>query len=89
MNPEETWAEKTLVEASALHAKVIEAIDHRITQGNFALCRIAERHAPIDRYGIYCGHEGIPQDGGSVPWPCADFRDVAALVGIWIDGSDL
>ncbi len=79
---------------AALHARVVEELRgtpaaesgeaHDVWLAFEALRRIAERHAPMGWAGrevCWCEH-----CEHSTPWPCADFRDVAAAVGVSVDG---
>ncbi len=91
-----------LAEAEALHAEVIGAalgfLSARTAPGTVAasliggLRKVAERHAPQQaaRGGLRCWVCVDPDDPDErpapSPWPCQTFRDVAAAVGVEVEG---
>ena len=83
--------------AEARHAEVLRLLDgygslgaswgtgvHCVKTWAKVLRSIAVRHAParwVDRPDVWCEH-----CEHSTPWPCDDVRDVAAAVGVSVDG---
>lgn len=84
-----------MTDPTKLHAQVVELLQRGeagFGPAKVALVAIAERHAPDDYYGTctrcdVSGRGEIDYNDSGTPWPCPDFRDVAAAAGIAMPGG--